>query len=130
MLRYWLFCGVDLDLVPPRLSGGETRRAEIVLACVRRPRCLLADEPFRGISPLDAEAIAAALRNLAARGCAIVISGHEIHALLDLADVVAWCSEGTTVEFPSAAAARADWRFQRDYLGSLEQHAPPAAPAS
>ena len=120
----------QLDLTPPRLSGGETRRAEIALACTRGPRCLLADEPFRGISPLDAEAIAKVLRDLAAGGCAIVISGHEIHTLFDIADVVTWCSDGTTVEFPSAAAARADWRFQRDYLGSLEQQAPPAASAS
>ena len=120
----------QLDLLPPRLSGGETRRVEIALACIRGPRCLLADEPFRGLSPLDAEAIATALRDLAARGCAIVTTGHEIHTLLDLADAVTWCSDGTTVEFPSAAAALADWRFQRDYLGVLEQHVPPAASAS
>jgi ABC-type multidrug transport system ATPase subunit len=108
-----------LELLPPRLSGGETRRAELALACVRRPRCLLADEPFRGLSPLDAEAIAAALRGLAREGCAIVVTGHEITILLELADVVTWCAEGTTMEFPSAQAARDDWRFQRDYLGAV-----------
>jgi len=32
-----------LDALPPRLSGGETRRAELALAVVRRPKCLLAD---------------------------------------------------------------------------------------
>jgi ABC-type multidrug transport system ATPase subunit len=106
-----------LDLTPPRLSGGETRRAEIALACVRRPRCLLADEPYRGTSPLDAEAITRALRRLAADGSAIVITGHEVGMLFDAADTVAWCAGGTTREFPSAAAAREDWRFQRDYLG-------------
>lgn len=107
-----------LDLLPPRLSGGETRRAELALACVRRPRCLLADEPFRGISPLDAEAIVGALRVLARNGCAIVVTGHEIAVLLEVADTVTWCAEGTTVQFPSVAAARDDWRFQRDYLGA------------
>lgn len=118
--------GLDslLDLLPPRLSGGETRRAELALASVRRPRCLLADEPFRGISPLDAEAVTAAFRGLAAEGCAIVVTGHEIEALFELADVVTWCAEGTTVEFRSPAAARADWRFQRDYLGALQPDVP------
>ena len=111
----------SLELVPPRLSGGETRRAELALACVRRPRCLLADEPFRGISPLDAEAIVEALRALARDGCAIVVTGHEIAVLLELADTVTWCSEGTTVQFPSTAAARDDWRFQRDYLGAMHE---------
>lgn len=108
-----------LDLTPPRLSGGETRRAEIALACVRRPRCLLADEPYRGTSPLDAEAITRAFRGLAADGCAIVITGHEVGMLFDAADSVAWCAGGTICEFPSVAAAREDWRFQREYLGEV-----------
>jgi ABC-type multidrug transport system ATPase subunit len=113
--------GSCLGLLPPRLSGGETRRAELALACVRRPRCLLADEPFRGISPLDTEAIVEALRALARGGCAIVVTGHEIAVLLELADTVTWCVEGTTVQFPSVAAARDDWRFQRDYLGAAHE---------
>ena len=46
-----------LDRRPSRFSGGELRRAEIALGAVRRPRCLLADEPFRGIAPLDRERI-------------------------------------------------------------------------
>lgn len=106
-----------LDSLPPRMSGGETRRAEIALACVRRPRCLLADEPYRGISPLDAEAITRAFRGLASEGCALVITGHETEMLLDAADAVTWCRDGTTSEYPSVGAAREDWRFQQDYLG-------------
>jgi ABC-type multidrug transport system ATPase subunit len=106
-----------LDRLPPRLSGGEARRAEIALACIRQPRCLLADEPYRGISPLDAEAITCALRSLSAAGCAIVVTGHEIEMLFDAADAVVWCDAGTTRQYPSTAAAREDWRFQRDFLG-------------
>lgn len=110
-----------LGLLPPRLSGGETRRAELALACVRRPRCLLADEPFRGISPLDTEAIVEALRALARNGCAIVVTGHETAVLLAVADTVTWCAEGTTMQFRSASDARGDWRFQRDYLGAVHE---------
>ena len=111
--------GRQLDLTPPRLSGGETRRAEIALVLVRRPRCLLADEPFRGISPLDIEAIVQALRGLAAGGAAVVISGHEVGALLDAADRVVWCVGGSTREFASASAAREDWQFRQEYLGDV-----------
>lgn len=112
-----------LEVLPPRLSGGETRRAEIALACIRQPRCLLADEPYRGISPLDADAITQALRNLSAGGCAIVISGHEIETLFAAAEAVVWCSDGSTHEYASVTAARGDWRFQREYLG--EELEPP-----
>ena len=106
-----------LDALPRRLSGGEMRRAELALAVIRRPKCLLADEPYRGISPLDAELITAVFRRLGAGGCAVVASGHEIGVLSEAADRVVWCADGTTVEYASPALAAADWRFQRGYLG-------------
>ena len=106
-----------LDALPPRLSGGERRRAELALAVIRRPKCLLADEPYRGISPLDAETITAVFRRLAAGGCAVVASGHEVGVLFESADRVVWCADGTTAEYASPALAQADWRFQQGYLG-------------
>ena len=106
-----------LDALPPRFSGGETRRSELAVACVRRPRCLLADEPYRGISPLDAERLTQVFRGLAATGCAVVLSGHEIETLFSAADRVVWCTDGTTCEYASPSAAREDWRFQQGYLG-------------
>ena len=50
-----------IDSKPHALSGGERRRAEIAAVLVRRPRCLLADEPYRGIAPKDAEHMTAVL---------------------------------------------------------------------
>ena len=106
-----------LGALPSRLSGGETRRSELALACVRRPRCLLADEPYRGISPLDAEQLTQVFRGLATAGCAVVVSGHEVDTLFTAADRVVWCTDGTTYEYASPSAAREDWRFQQGYLG-------------
>ncbi len=96
-----------LNRRPGQLSGGERRRAEVAAAVLRRPRWLLADEPLRGIAPLDAELITRAFRDLAAAGCAVVITGHEVEALFDAADHVTWCTDGTTHELgPPQAAAR------------------------
>jgi ABC-type lipopolysaccharide export system ATPase subunit len=67
-----------LDQTPLELSGGERRRLEVALACARQPRCLLADEPFAGINPVDADVVADALRALATEGCAIIVTGHEV----------------------------------------------------
>jgi ABC-type multidrug transport system ATPase subunit len=106
-----------LDRRPLTLSGGELRRAEVAAALVRGPSCLLADEPFRGISPLDAEALNHALRHLASRGCAIVFTGHEIQTVLAAADRVTWCVAGTTAELGTPAAAARDPAFQLEYLG-------------
>jgi lipopolysaccharide export system ATP-binding protein len=107
-----------LDKRPPELSGGERRRAEVTAVFVRRPKCLLADEPYRGIAPKDAEDLTRAFADLAADGMAVVITGHEVPTLLDAADHISWCTSGTTYELgPPAVAARHD-QFRRDYLGT------------
>ena len=51
------------------------------------------------------------------QGCAVVISGHEVHTLLDVADRITWCTAGTTDELGSPADARAHEAFRREYLG-------------
>ncbi len=98
-------------------SGGERRRAELALALLRRPSCLLLDEPFRGIDPRDVEVLQAVVRELAAAGCAVVITGHEVPPILAVADSVVWLRDGTSQMMGSASQATADWRFRRDYLG-------------
>jgi ABC-type multidrug transport system ATPase subunit len=107
-----------LDRRPFQLSGGELRRAEIAAALVRRPMCLLADEPLRGIPPKDAEELTHVLSELAAGGAAVVISGHEVSSLLAAADHVTWCTSGTTYELGPPAIATQHDLFRRDYLGA------------
>ena len=108
-----------LDRRPHKLSGGELRRAELAAVLVRQPLCLLADEPFRGIAPVDHEQVTHILRLLAAEGCAVVVTGHEVPSLLEAADHIVWCTSGTTYELGTPAAARAHERFTREYLGPM-----------
>jgi ABC-type multidrug transport system ATPase subunit len=115
--------GALVDRRPQALSEGERRRAEMTLALVRNPRCLLADEPFRHLSPGDAAIVGSVLRDLAARGCAVVVTGHEVQFLFDFADRVTWCTSGTTYDLGTPAEARRGRRFCAEYLG-----APPEPP--
>lgn len=101
---------------PGYLSTGERRRVEVAAALLREPVCLLADEPLQGIAPIDAERIAGALRRLAERGCAILVTGHEVPTLLDTADDVVWVTAGTTCGLGSPAQALAHDQFRREYL--------------
>ncbi|MGI9181470.1 MAG: MutS-related protein [Longimicrobiaceae bacterium] len=119
-----------LDRTPDTLSGGERRRAEVAVALLRRPLCLLADEPLHGIAPRDMEVIGEALRELARGGCGVVATGHEVPTLLALADQVVWVTAGTSYALGSPAEAARDARFRREYLGVAELEAdPPRAPA-
>lgn len=98
------------------LSEGLRRHAELAIALLRRPVCLLADEPYRGLAPHGAEALSTILRRMANAGCGIVITGHEVATLWSVADRVVWCTDGTTYDLGTPAAAEEDWRFRREYL--------------
>jgi len=112
-------CGVAdvLDRCPPNLSSGELRRAEVAAAFVRAPKCLIADEPLRGVAPTDADTIGQLLRGLAAEGAAVVLTGHETTHLFGFADHITWCTSGTTYDLGSPVEARHHERFRREYLG-------------
>jgi ABC-type multidrug transport system ATPase subunit len=107
-----------LDRRIHKLSSGERRRLEIAAILVRRPRCVLVDEPFRGVAPKDAEDMIRVLKDLAAAGTAIVVTGHEVPTLLAAADHVTWCTSGTTYELGPPAAAVRHESFRREYLGT------------
>ncbi|MEO7456915.1 MAG: ATP-binding cassette domain-containing protein [Gemmatimonadaceae bacterium] len=107
-----------LDKRPFELSGGEKRRAELAAVLVRRPICLLADEPYRGLAPKDAEDLTATFAGLAAGGMAVVVTGHEVQTLLSAADHVSWCTSGTTYDLGPPAVALKSHAFRQEYLGS------------
>lgn len=106
-----------LDVRTGALSGGERRRAEVALAMTRAPHCLLADEPFRGIDPLAVELLGTAFRELAGRGCAVVVTGHELPSIVPYVDEVVWMTAGTTHPLGTPEAAWRHHAFQREYLG-------------
>ena len=106
-----------LERKPVTFSGGELRRAELALAITRKPTVLIADEPYRGIAPVDHDRLTDLFRSMAAEGCAVVVTGHEVPSLLGAADHVTWCTAGTTLELGPPAQARDNDAFRRGYLG-------------
>ena len=101
---------------PRTLSGGELRRTELAVAVARAPKCLVADEPFYGIAPKDAELVCGVFRELAESGMAIIVTGHEVQHLLDLADDVIWHTAGTTHALGDPRQAREHHQFGEEYL--------------
>jgi ABC-type multidrug transport system ATPase subunit len=106
-----------LELQPRDLSGGERQRVSLALALLRRPDCLLMDEPFAGVAPIDRPLIAAGLSSLKQQGVAIVISGHDVDDLFATSDEVIWVVAGTTHWLGTPATAAAHHEFRRTYLG-------------
>ena len=71
---------------PSQMSVGEQRRATLGLAILRNPDILLADEPLRGIDPIDSERMLEAMQQLARLGAAVVVTGHETSLLTEYCD--------------------------------------------
>lgn len=109
-----------LARVPNEMSGGEVRRAEMSLVLARKPRCLIADEPLARIAPKDKGVVSGAIRKLADEGCAVLATGHEVDALMSLADEVVWMVAGTTHWLGSPESARDHFQFRQEYLGARE----------
>ncbi|HEU4454022.1 MAG TPA: ATP-binding cassette domain-containing protein [Longimicrobium sp.] len=106
-----------LSARPAELSGGERRRAELAVALCRNPACLLLDEPFRGLAPLDAERIGRIVREVAGRGCAVVLTGHELPFVMGTVDEVIWLHGGATRLLGTPAEAKANHEFRAYFLG-------------
>lgn len=100
-----------------QLSGGERMRVSLALGMVRRPLCLIIDEPLARVAPMDKEVLSAALRALAGTGTAVVTSGHDARPLLALSDEILWTVAGTTHHLGSPAEAVRHPQFVREYLG-------------
>jgi ABC-type multidrug transport system ATPase subunit len=109
--------GDTLGRKPSTLSGGEQQRAALAMALIRQPTCLLMDEPFAGVAPKDLPLIREGLKTLRERGCAVVISGHDVEDIFAVADEIVWVVAGTSHLLGSPEKAATHHQFRQEYLG-------------
>ena len=59
------------------LSGGQRKRVNIAMELVTGCKVLLLDEPTSGLSSHDSAELMQTLRNLADKGCAVILTIHQ-----------------------------------------------------
>ena len=64
--------------LPEHLSGGEQQRLAIARALLNNPQVILADEPTGNLDPAAADGIMQLFASIVARGCAVLMSTHNI----------------------------------------------------
>jgi len=106
------------DTAAMALSGGERRRCEIARAVAANPSILLLDEPFAGIDPLSIVDIKAMVRDLKRRGIGVLITDHNVAALVDLVDRAYVIYDGRMLFSGTPAALLADPQVRQLYLGA------------
>jgi rhamnose transport system ATP-binding protein len=88
---------LDVDQKVARLSVGNRQRIEIARALAQDARVLIMDEPTAALAEADVRRLMAIVRNLCARGVAIVYVSHRMPEIFALAHRVTVLRDGRHV---------------------------------
>jgi ABC-type branched-subunit amino acid transport system ATPase component len=100
------------------LSYGEQRRVEIARALASNPRLLLLDEPTAGMNPVEVQAVAALIRQVAADGHAVLLIEHNVRLVMDVCDRITVLNFGKVIAEGPPAAVVKDPAVVTAYLGA------------
>jgi ABC-type uncharacterized transport system ATPase subunit len=91
--------GLDIDpgATVENLSVGERQRVEIIKCLIRSPKLLILDEPTAVLLPEEIGKLLDVCRNVANRGCAIVLVTHKLAEIKQVADTVTVLRQGQSV---------------------------------
>jgi branched-chain amino acid transport system ATP-binding protein len=99
------------------MSGGEQQMVAIGRALMLRPRLLMLDEPSHGLAPMVVEELHRALKEIHARGTAILLVEQNSALALSLATRGIVLESGRVALAGSADTLRNDPRVREAYLG-------------
>ena len=89
---------LDLDAKIRDLSMGEKQQVEILKLLFRKSDLLIFDEPTAVLTPHEAENLFQSMRQMAAKGKAIVFISHKLEEVLSIADDIAILKHGEIID--------------------------------
>ena len=96
-----------------KLSGGQQRRVQFALALCGRPELLFLDEPTVGMDIDARQKLWAAIRQLLAEGCSVLLTTHYLEEAEALADRVCVMTHGCVIHEGSVEELRARVALKR-----------------
>lgn len=83
------------DKMPVNLSGGMKKRVGLARSIIRRPSCVLYDEPTAGLDPVVSDSINQLIRRLQHRyHVTSIVVTHDMKSAFHIADHIAYLHEG------------------------------------
>ena len=105
---------------PSELSGGMQKRVALARALIRNPKILMLDEPTTGLDPTRTGSIHTLIRHTQQRfGLTVVMVSHDVPAVFEISDRVAFMHEGRMrlTGTPAEVTAANDEVFNRFLAG-------------
>ena len=96
-----------------KLSGGQQRRVQFALALCGRPELLFLDEPTVGMDIEARQKLWAAIRQLVAEGCSVLLTTHYLEEAEALTDRVCVMSRGRMIHEGTVEELRARVALKR-----------------
>ena len=89
--------------MPVNLSGGMKKRVGLARAIIRRPSCVLYDEPTAGLDPVVSDSINQLIRRLQERyHVTSIVVTHDMKSAFHIADHIAYLHEGSIYFYGTA----------------------------
>lgn len=107
----------EAGMLPGELSMGSLRRLELARTIATRPRLMLLDEVFAGLTVGEISRISGTLAGLREQGMTFVIVSHDLRSLAPLVDRVVVMSFGAKICEGTFDEVVADRQVQEAYLG-------------
>jgi erythritol transport system ATP-binding protein len=104
---------IDPQALVGNLPLGQQQIVEIAKALARDVRVLMMDEPTSALSAAEIEVLFRIIRDLKARGVAIVYISHRLEELLGIADTVSVLRDGRMVAESPAGDVDTRWIVER-----------------
>ncbi|MFE6717507.1 ABC transporter ATP-binding protein [Streptomyces albidoflavus] len=111
-----------LGRLPGELSGGQRQRVAVARALVTEPRLVILDEPVSALDSANRVQILEILKDLRARGTALLLISHDLGSVVGVADRTAVLYQGELVE--SGPSAEVVNRPRHAYTRLLVSSAP------
>ena len=105
--------------VTAELSYGSKRMLEIVIVLSLKPKLLLLDEPFSGLSDLEVVEVLRILHRIK-RDLSLIIIEHKLSRIVDLVDRLCVMNEGSFICEGEPERVLSDQKVRECYWGKAE----------